>query len=110
MKKYFFPKTGHDSEAFPETFSNIWKNFPENPLSHSPKVCLYGLKHHFFIDSNITAPLLKIPKRKKNTQFSFRGLYFIEAQITAPNSNLKIYINYIIWKSKKPRIPQPPTF
>ena len=23
MKKYFFPKTGHDSEAFPETFSNI---------------------------------------------------------------------------------------
>ena len=21
MKKYFFPKTGHDSEAFPETFS-----------------------------------------------------------------------------------------
>ena len=25
MKKYFFPKTGHDSEAFPETFSNIWK-------------------------------------------------------------------------------------
>ena len=25
MKKYFFPKTGHDSEAFPETFSNVWK-------------------------------------------------------------------------------------
>ena len=24
MKKYVFPKTGHDSEAFPETFSNIW--------------------------------------------------------------------------------------
>ena len=24
-KKYFFPKTGHDSEAFPQTFSNIWK-------------------------------------------------------------------------------------
>ena len=23
MIKYFFPKTGHDSEAFPETFSNI---------------------------------------------------------------------------------------
>ena len=43
MKKYFFPKTGRDSEAFPETFSNIWKKVPENPLSHSPKVCLYGL-------------------------------------------------------------------
>ena len=25
MKKYFFPKTGHDSEAFPETFSRYWK-------------------------------------------------------------------------------------
>ena len=22
MKKYFFPKTGHDSEAFPENFSS----------------------------------------------------------------------------------------
>ena len=21
----------------------FWKKFPENPLSHSPKVCLYGL-------------------------------------------------------------------
>ena len=25
-EKIFFPKTGHDSEAFPETFSNIWKH------------------------------------------------------------------------------------
>ena len=59
MKKYFFPKTGHDSEAFPENFSNISeiflchypkflnfqfyllsqisKKFPKNPLSHAPK-------------------------------------------------------------------------
>ena len=44
MKKYFFPKTGHDSEAFPETFSNIWKKFPEILLGHSPNVCLYGFK------------------------------------------------------------------
>ena len=25
MKKYFFPKSGHDSGDFPETFSNVWK-------------------------------------------------------------------------------------
>ena len=24
-------------------FHRFWKKFPENPLSHSPKVCLYGL-------------------------------------------------------------------
>ena len=37
MKIYFFPKSGHDSRDFPETFSNVWKMFPENPLSHAPK-------------------------------------------------------------------------
>ena len=25
----------------------FWKKFPENPLSHSPKVCLYGLNMVF---------------------------------------------------------------
>ena len=38
MKKYFFPKTGHDSKAFPETFSNIWKKFPEILLGHYPNL------------------------------------------------------------------------
>ena len=45
MKKYFFPKTGHDSEAFPETFSNIWKKFPETLLGHYPN--LRKVKFHF---------------------------------------------------------------
>ena len=45
MKKYFFPKTGHDSEAFPETFSNIWKKFPEILLGHYPN--LRKFKFHF---------------------------------------------------------------
>ena len=44
MKKYFFPKTGHDSEAFPETFSNIWKKFPEILLGHYPN--LRNFKFH----------------------------------------------------------------
>ena len=44
MKKYFFPKTGHDSEAFPETFSNIWKKFPEILLGHYPN--LRNFKYH----------------------------------------------------------------
>ena len=44
MKKYFFPKTGHDSEAFPETFSNIWKKFPETLLGHYPN--LRNFKFH----------------------------------------------------------------
>ena len=45
MKKYFFPKTGHDSEAFPETFSNIWlKTFPEILLGHYPN--LRNFKFH----------------------------------------------------------------
>ena len=60
--------SGHDSEAFPEIFFNIWKHFLisgngfrkffcaltrifwisnfKNPLSHARKVCLYGLKLH----------------------------------------------------------------
>ena len=68
MKKYFLPKP--DPEAFPETFSNISKKFPEillghypnlrnfkfhlkslilekvsgNSLESFPKVCLYGLR------------------------------------------------------------------
>jgi len=32
IKKYFFPKTGHDSEAF----SRYWKKFPEIFLCHYP--------------------------------------------------------------------------
>ena len=44
MKKYFFPKTGHDSEAFPETFSNIRKKFPEILLGHYPN--LRNFKFH----------------------------------------------------------------
>ena len=44
MKKYFFPKTGHDSEAFPETFSNVWKKFPDILLCHYPN--LRNFKFH----------------------------------------------------------------
>ena len=48
MKKYFFPKTGHDSEAFPE--NRFWKNYPENPLSHSPDFSIQSaLNSNIFI-------------------------------------------------------------
>ena len=40
IKKYVFPKTGHDSEAFPETFSNIWKSLISEKVSRkSPESC-----------------------------------------------------------------------
>ena len=56
MKKYF-PICGKIFRKFSWVITRIfeisnfilnhrfWKEFPENPLSHSPKVCLYGLNH-----------------------------------------------------------------
>ena len=33
-----FVNSGNDPGEFPETFSRYWKKFPENPLSHAPKL------------------------------------------------------------------------
>ena len=50
MKKYFVPKTGHDSEAFPENFSNIWKKFPKILMGHYPNLrnFKFYLNHRFW--------------------------------------------------------------
>ena len=64
-KKYFFQKTGHDSEAFPETFSNILKS----PESFHESLPLW-IKTNYF-KSRIETMTWKFGSHKVDRQVSF---------------------------------------